>query len=66
MPLWKETRLDFTSGSLDYRGLNANHGAATSLETWQVWKFTWSGGNLVRIEGPLQGSWDGRADLSWQ
>lgn len=62
---WKDERYDYTSGNLDYKGLNTVHDAATSATTWNIYKYTWSGTNLDRIEGPLIGSWDGRAALSW-
>lgn len=48
-----------------YMGFNLIHKAATSDSTWNVWKFTYSGSNLVRKEGPLEGSWDNRASLGW-
>jgi len=62
---WKDLRLDWTSGDLDYKGLNTDHDAATDAATWYIWKFTWSGSNPTRIEGPLVGTWDGRAALGW-
>jgi len=62
---WKDARFDYTSGDLDYKGLNTTHKAATSATSWYVWKFTYSGGELVRMEGPLTGSWDNRASLAW-
>lgn len=62
---YPDQRFDYTSGNLDYKGFNETHKAATDATSWVVWKYTWSSGNLVRIEGPLTGSWDGRASLSW-
>jgi len=62
---WKDQRFDYTSGSLDYKGMNTTHKADTTATTWYIQKFTWAGDNIVRIEGPLVGSWDGRAALAW-
>jgi len=60
-----DQRFDYTSGNLDYRGLNVVHDEETSATTWYIWKYTWVGVNCTRAEGPLVGSWDGRASLSW-
>jgi hypothetical protein len=62
---FKDCRMDDTSGNLDYRGVHFEHKAATSSTDWEIWKYTWSSGDLVRIEGPLKGSWDDRAVLDW-
>lgn len=63
---WKDKRFDWTSGDLDYMGLSTTHKASTSAgDLWWIFKFTWSGGNPTRIEGPLNGNWDDRASLSW-
>lgn len=63
---WKDQRFDYTSGDLDYKGLSQIHKAATDIgDLWWIWKYTWSGANLVRIEGPLNGVWDSRAALGW-
>lgn len=62
---WKDKRLEYSAGDLIYKGFNTSHGAATDAATWYIWKHTWSAGDLTRIEGPLIGTWDGRADLAW-
>ena len=62
---WKDQRFDHTSGDLDYKGYNARHKAATTLDNWYIWKYTWVSGNCVRIEGPLIGVWDNRATMAW-
>jgi len=62
---WKEKRFDYTSGDLDYKGFHEIHKTAEGEGTWSVWKYTYSSGDLVRIEGPLKGSWTGRAALDW-
>jgi len=60
---WKDKRLDWTSGDLDYMGVNVTAGAATNAATWYVFKYTWASGNCTRIQGPVVGSWDGRPAL---
>lgn len=65
---WKETRYDYDGADqVIYEGRNTTHKAATSDTDWEIWKQTWSAapGNLTRRQGPLTGSWDGRAALSW-
>jgi len=63
---WKHKLLDFTSGNLDYFGRSTTHKAATDAgDLWWIWKYTWSGGNLTVIEGPLNDNWDDRASLAW-
>jgi hypothetical protein len=62
---WKAQRFDWTSGDLDYKGLNTDANAAESDADWYVWKFTWVDGNPTLIQGPLVGSWTDRAALSW-
>lgn len=62
----QDQRLDWdSSGNLIYMGQNSVAGAAAADTEWRVSKFTWTGANLTRIEGPLVGSWTGRAALSW-
>lgn len=65
-----DTRMEWgvapnASGELTYKGIHATHKAATSDTSWLIWKYTWTSANVTRIEGPLEGSWDGRAALAW-
>jgi hypothetical protein len=62
---WRDKQLDWTSGDLDYVGKHWRSNAADGDAGWAVWKFTWTAGNLARIEGPLTGSWTNRATLDW-
>ena len=55
---------DYTSGNLDYKGINTDSSAADADTDWVIWKFTWSSGNCTKIQ-MLVGSWTGRAGLSW-
>ena len=46
-----------------YIGLNVTNGADTTLDTsWKVYKFTYSGTNITRIQ-IAYGAWDNRASL---
>lgn len=62
---WNDARYEYSSGDLVYIGRNETHKAATSATTWYVWKYTYGASGIARIEGPLTGSWDGRAALAW-
>lgn len=62
---WKESLFDWTSGNLDYMGLNVVLGAAEAAATWYVFKFSWTLGNITRCQGPIVGSWTGRAAMGW-
>ena len=62
---WKDQRLTYSSGDLVYKALHTTINTATSATTWWIWKYTWTSGDLVRIQGPLVGSVDGQANLGW-
>ena len=64
---WKDQRFEYASDDLIYIGRSLIHKAATDDTTaWWVWKYSYDGSsNLVRIEGPLPGSWDNRTSLGW-
>lgn len=62
----RDKRFDWTSGSLDYKGVSPVEKASVSAGSlWWIKKFTWTSSNLTRVQGPLQGNWDDRATLSW-
>lgn len=50
---------------LIYFGGNQDIAAATTDETWFIWKFTYTDTLLTRKQGPLVGSWDNRTSLGW-
>jgi hypothetical protein len=60
-----DTRMEYSAGNIIYKGIHATHKALTSNASWLIWKYTWTGDDLTRIEGPLEGSWDNRATLDW-
>lgn len=63
---WRVKLYDWTSGDLDYIGCHDQPLALITDENWAVWKLTWSGGNVTQIEGPLTGTYNGRATLDWR
>ena len=62
---WKATNYDYTSGDLDYKGMNTKVVALDSDPNWRIWKYTWGGGNMTKLQGPLVGTWTGRGSLGW-
>lgn len=63
---WRDIRLAYDgSGNIVYRGVNHSHDALSTDTNWEIWKYTWGSDGIDRIEGPLSGSWDGRAALAW-
>jgi hypothetical protein len=53
------------SSNIEYMGCNAQQDAATSANTWVIWKFIYTGSSLTSIEGPITGVYDDRATLAW-
>lgn len=60
-----DTRMEYTDGQINYKGIHGTHKAATSDTAWLIWKYSWTGTDITRIEGPLEGAWDNRASLGW-
>jgi YD repeat-containing protein len=65
--IWHEVRMEYgATGLLVYRGVHEIHDAAITDGNWEVWKYTYdTNGRVTRIEGPVQGTWDGRASIAW-
>jgi hypothetical protein len=63
----EEKRLDWdASGNLLFKGVHPVLGADPAAGGWLIWKFTWDlSGNLSLKQGPLTGTWENRAALSW-
>ena len=57
-----EIRFDPDDSAPNYIGKNGTLNAATSLATWTIFKFTYSGANVTRIQ-KTSGIWDNRASL---
>lgn len=62
---WHDVRMDYIADQLIYRGAHYLHNRPTSDGEWEIWKYTWDGTGVSRIEGPLKGAWDNRATLDW-
>ena len=62
---WRDQRFAYSGTEVAYRGVHHFHNTATDEDTWEIWKYTYSSDLIVRIEGPLRGSWDDRASLGW-
>jgi hypothetical protein len=63
--IWHDQKLEWSSGNLIYYGVHEMHNMPDSDENFEIWKYTWTSGDLTRMEGPLRGSWTGRATLGW-
>ena len=53
-------KFDWTSGNLDYKGVNANADAADGDTDWTIYKYTWVSSNPTVVQ-ERQGSWTLRA-----
>ena len=62
---WRDQRFEYEDSLLKYRGVNEKHGISEDATDWQVWKYTYSDGDVSRIEGPLEGAWSNRSSLGW-
>lgn len=62
---WKDKRFAYSGTDLIYIGVTRHQNAGTNENKWLVWKLTWSGTNLERLQGPFEGTWDNRAGLGW-
>ena len=64
---WHDQRLAYdVSENLEYFGRNITKGEAQTATTWYIFKYIYDvNDNMERIEGPLIGSWTGRAGLPW-
>jgi len=62
---WKLKKIEYTSNLPIYIGCHYLHDATDGNTNWEVWKFTWTGTDCTQIEGPLTGSWTGKASLAW-
>ena len=63
---WHDQRNEWVESNLIYSGVHRLHDAAEGDTEWAIWKYTYNVSNqLIRKEGPLQGSWTGRGSLAW-
>ena len=62
---WHDQRYAYSGDDMIYKGCHHTHKADEGDTDWVIWKYTYTAGNVTRIEGPLEGSWTGRAALDW-
>lgn len=58
------TQFEYLAGDPIYKGTNTVYDAADSDTNWVITKYTWSSGDVTKIQ-ILTGSWTGRASLGW-
>lgn len=56
---------DYTSGNMDYYAFHLDHKADDADDGWYVWKYTWTDSKKTDAQGPVIGTWTGRAGLDW-
>lgn len=61
---YSDIRYDADDSAPTYIGLNVTNTAATSSSDWKIYKFTYSGSNVTRIQSQT-GIWNNRASLVW-
>lgn len=59
-----DIRYDADDSAPIYIGINKNTVGDTAQYNWVIYKFTYSGANVTRIQKQV-GSWDQRASLTW-
>jgi hypothetical protein len=62
---WRDERREYSNGKLIFKGCHYRHNTDSTEDDWEIWKYTWSDGENVRIEGPLPGAWSKRRSLDW-
>ena len=62
---WREVRRELSDGKLLYLGKHHIRNAALSDSRWEIWRYHYDGEDVIRVEGPIQGSWDGRSHIAW-
>lgn len=58
--IYADIRFDASDALPDYIGLNLTNGASEGAGTWKLYKFTYSGSDVTRIQ-LAYGSWTNRA-----
>lgn len=61
---YMDIRFDVDDSAPNYIGLHTTLNAPTSDSFWKIYKFTYSGSNVTRIQSQT-GVYDNRATLSW-
>lgn len=59
--IYPYVQMDWTSGNMDYYGVNASASAADGATDWVIFKFTYDGSsNITKIQSKV-GTWTSRA-----
>ena len=68
MATFKSKQFDYDgSGNIIYMGEYPEAGVSYTNNGWYIKKFSYdANGFLIRIEGPLRGSWSNREALDWR
>lgn len=59
---WRRQKFEYSNGKLIYKACHEKYDAPTSDPNWYIWKYLWSGDNLIDI-GLLKGPYDDRTIL---
>jgi hypothetical protein len=57
--IYADIRYDASDAAPNYIGLNLTNGAAEGSDSWKIYKFTYSGSDVTRIQ-LAYGSWTNR------
>lgn len=60
----KCTQIEYSAGNPIYKGYHWMTNAPDSFTDWWIIKYTYDGTDIIKIQ-ELQGTWTGRATLSW-
>ena len=61
--IWADVRYDANDDAPIYVGMNRTNGASTTTDsTWKIYKFTYSGADVTRIQ-LAYGTWGARVSL---
>ena len=63
---WKDKRFEYSGTNIIYRGYHITLNADEDDGKWIIWKYTHTGNNITRIQGPVVGPWTNRDSLLWE
>jgi hypothetical protein len=58
------TQIEYSSSNPIYKGYNLKTNALDSDPNWEIFKFTYDGTDIVKIQ-VATGTWTARASLGW-
>ena len=66
MTTFRDTRFAYDSSSnVEYIGQHPMENVDENDEGWLITKFTYSGSDPTRSQGPIKGAWGNRKNLDW-